>query len=240
MGSTTHIHGFNRQLFIPTQSAMLEGNFITPEAARGIVVFAQGSGSQRLGHSNRHIAQHLQRAGFATLMIDLLTRDETATNQRNHHFPGDVNLLTQRLVAITEWLAQHPAMRHLPLGYFAAGTDTGVALTAAAICSQPVGAIVCQSGRSDLAHTPVCQIQTPILLIAGEHDGPIIAMNQDAQGFLCAQTQLEIVPNATHLFEEPGALEAVARLTIDWFEQYLPQPMAVSGLATSGSGARRV
>lgn len=235
MGSTTHIHGFNRQLFIPTQSAMLEGNFITPEAARGIVLFAQGSGSQRLGHSNRHIAQHLQRAGFATLMIDLLTPDETATNQRNHHFPGDVNLLTQRLVAITEWLVQHPAMGHLPVGYFAASTDTGVALAAAADCLQAVGAIVCQSGNSDFAHTALCRIQTPTLLIAGEHDGPIIAMNQDAQGFLCAQTRLEIVPHATHLFEEPGALEEVARLAIAWFEQYLPKPTAVPGLVPVGT-----
>jgi putative phosphoribosyl transferase len=200
----------------------LEGNLSLPDAARGVVLFAHGSGSSRHSPRNRFVAQQLQAARLATLLIDLLTADEEAVDMRTGSLRFDIGLLAERLLAATDWLAEEPETRDLRIGYFGASTGGGAALVAAADRAEAVGAVVSRGGRPDLAGAALQRVRTPTLLIVGGNDVPVIGMNREAMKQLPAETRLEIVPGATHLFEEAGALEEVARLAREWFERYLP------------------
>ncbi len=204
---------------------MLEGDLSVPERAGGVVLFAHGSGSS--GHSprNRYVAEVLQDAGLATLLIDLLTADEERLDVQTAHLRFDIRMLTERLVGVTDWLNGLPDIGHLRVGYFGASTGGGAALVAAVERSQAIGAVVSRGGRPDLAGPALPRVQAPTLLIVGGNDVPVIAMNQQAMAELRAEKQLAIVPGATHLFEEPGALEEVARLARDWFLRYLGRTM---------------
>jgi len=199
----------------------LEGNLARPEDARGVVLFAHGSGSSRLSPRNRHVARVLNEAALATLLVDLLTPEEEAIDARTAHLRFDISLLAQRLVAATDWLAEHPDTRGLRVGYFGASTGAAAALVAAAVRAAAVGAVVSRGGRPDLAGRALALVRAPTLLIVGGRDAQVLELNREAFAQLTCEKRLEIVPGATHLFEEPGALDRVALLARDWFERYL-------------------
>jgi dienelactone hydrolase len=198
-------------------SATLDGDLQVPEGASGVVLFAHGSGSSRHSSRNRYVAGELQAAGLATLLIDLLTLEEEARDQHTGHLRFDIPLLAARLVAATRWLGEDPSTRALKIGYFGASTGGGAALVAAASAPDRVGAVVSRGGRPDLAADALPRVQAPTLLIVGGRDLAVLEMNRVAMARMRAVTRLEIVPGATHLFEEPGTLEAVAHLARDWF-----------------------
>jgi dienelactone hydrolase len=200
----------------------LEGSLGVPEGARGVVLFAHGSGSGRHSPRNRYVARVLRDAGLATLLIDLLTPYEEEVDLRTgHHLRFDIGLLAERTTGATDWLAQKPDTQHLRIGYFGASTGAGAALVAAAHRSDEVGAIVSRGGRPDLAGDALPLVKAPSLLIVGGNDAPVISMNEEAMERMLVEKRLEIVPGATHLFEEPGTLEEVARLAAGWFVRYL-------------------
>ena len=201
---------------------MLEGDLVMPpEDAQGILLFGQGSGSSRHHPRNRYYAHMMREAGFATLLIDLLTLDEEIIDLRAKHFHFDINLLSARLVSVTDWLTQNPDTRNLKIGYFGSNTGGGAALVAAAERSDAVGAIVARSGWLELVGSALSCVQAPTLLIVGEYDLPLICTNEDALAQLRVEKRLEIIPGATQLFHESGALEEVARLASQWFKRYL-------------------
>ena len=206
---------------VPAGPVVLEGNLGVPEGARGIVLFAHGSGSGRHSPRNRYVAGTLREAGLATLLIDLLTPDEEAVDLRTRHLRFDIGLLAGRLVGVTDWLVRSPETQDLRIGYFGASTGAGAALVAAAERPDAVGAVVSRGGRPDLAEDALPLVRAPTLLIVGGADAPVIGMNREALEQLRAQKRLEILPGATHLFEEPGALEEVARLAAVWFACHL-------------------
>lgn len=213
--------GAERPVRISTGPVALEGNLGVPEGARGIVLFAHGSGSGRHSPRNRYVARVLRKAGLATLLIDLLTPEEEEVDLRTRHLRFDIRLLAGRLVGATDWLTQNPNTQDLRIGYFGASTGAGAALVAATERPKQVGAIVSRGGRPDLTGKALSNVRAPTLLIVGGNDVPVIGMNREASVRLSAEKKLEIVPGATHLFEEPGALEEVARLAADWFVRYL-------------------
>ncbi|NBD33015.1 MAG: alpha/beta hydrolase [Cyanobacteria bacterium] len=206
---------------IPVHSIRLQGNLSLPKAAQGIVLFAHGSGSSRYSPRNRFVAEVLQKGGLGTLLIDLLTEEEEAIDLQTRQLRFNINLLAKRLAAVTDWLLQNEKTRLLPIGYFGASTGAAAALVAATQHPQFVKAIVSRGERPDLAGSILSQIQAPTLLIVGGNDVPVIEMNQFALAQLQSEKQLKIVPRATHLFEEAGALEEVARLAREWFQYYL-------------------
>jgi dienelactone hydrolase len=193
----------------------LEGNLSVPEGARSAVLFAHGSGSGRHSPRNRYVARVLREAGLATLLIDLLTPEEEEVDLRTGHLRFDIGLLADRLAGATNWLMENPGTSNLRIGYFGASTGAGAALVAAAERPEAVGAIVSRGGR------PLPLLKAPTLLIVGGDDVPVIAMNEEAFAQMHAEKELKIVPGATHLFEEPGALEEVARLAAGWFTGHL-------------------
>ena len=199
----------------------LEGNLGMPEGAGSIVLFAHGSGSGRHSPRNRYVARALGEAGHATLLIDLLTPDEETVDLRTGRLRFDIGLLAERLAGATDWLMENPETRDLRIGYFGASTGAAAALVAAAERPEAVGAVVSRGGRPDLAGDALPLVRSPTLLIVGGNDVPVIGMNREALERLGAQKRLEIVAGATHLFEEPGALEEVARLAAGWFARYL-------------------
>jgi putative phosphoribosyl transferase len=203
-------------------SAILEGDLEIPEGAVAVVLFAHGSGSGRHSPRNRFVARELQAAGLGTLLLDLLTPEEEAEDLHTAHLRFDIPLLATRLVAATRWLAADPSTRGLRVGYFGASTGAGAALVAAAAEPERVGAVVSRGGRPDLAGDPLPRVRAPTLLIVGGRDQVVLDLNRAAMARMRAEVHLEIVPGATHLFEEPGALEVVARLARDWFLRYLP------------------
>jgi dienelactone hydrolase len=199
----------------------LEGNLGLPAGARGLVVFAHGSGSSRHSSRNRYVAEVLRQAGLGTLLFDLLTAAEERVDARTAHLRFDIPLLAERMVGVTDWLSQRPQTAELRLGYFGASTGAAAALVAAAQRPQ-VAAVVSRGGRPDLAGAALPHVQSPTLLIVGGHDVPVIGMNQEAFDCLGATIkEMVIVPGASHLFEEPGTLEEVARLASDWFVRHL-------------------
>lgn len=202
---------------IPVGRAALEGELVVPAGARGLVLFAHGSGSSRKSPRNTFVAERLHRRGLATLLMDLLTEEEDLV--RRNRF--DVGLLTERLATATRWAGGRGDVGRLPLGYFGASTGAACALRAAADLGHRVGAVVSRGGRPDLAGDALPRVRAPTLLIVGGADDVVIDLNRDAFDRLSCERKLEIVPGATHLFEEPGALEQVAELAASWFETHL-------------------
>jgi putative phosphoribosyl transferase len=210
-----------RDVQIPSGPAALEGELVVPAGATGVVLFAHGSGSSRHSSRNQYVARVIREAGIGTLLFDLLTQDEETVDLRTGHLRFDIGLLARRLVDATRWIGQEPETRQLRVGYFGASTGGGAALVAAAELGAAVGAVVSRGGRPDLAGPALPRVQSPTLLIVGERDQVVIQLNEEAYAQLRCEKKLEIVPRATHLFEEPGALEDVARLATDWFRQHL-------------------
>jgi len=201
---------------------LLAANWSVPAAARGVVLFAHGSGSSRHSSRNRYVAGVLQRAGLATLLLDLLTVEEEEEDRYTGHLRFDIGLLAGRLVGATEWLRGRTEAAGLAVGYFGASTGAAAALSAAARLPDEVAAVVSRGGRPDLAGDNLGRVRAPTLLIVGGDDVPVIGLNRQALARLAAEEKgLVIVPGATHLFEEPGALEEVARLAADWFGRHL-------------------
>ncbi|MFB2875657.1 dienelactone hydrolase family protein [Aerosakkonemataceae cyanobacterium BLCC-F46] len=211
----------NQKVWIASGSINLEGSLTQPETARGIILFAHGSGSSRNSPRNQYVAEELNKAGFSTLLFDLLTRDEEASDRENQEFRFNITFLAERLIDATQWVAQNLDMQKLKIGYFGASTGAAAALVAAAQFPDAVGAVVSRGGRPDLAESSLGNVKAPTLLIVGEKDQPVIEMNQQALGQLSGEKKLEIVPGASHLFEEPGALEEIAKMARQWFDQYL-------------------
>jgi putative phosphoribosyl transferase len=212
------------EILVRAGSVTLRGDLVVPAGARGVVLFAHGSGSGRHSPRNRFVAEVLQEGGLGTLLIDLLTSEEEAIDLRTGHLRFNIGLLADRLAGATDWLADHPLTGSLPVGYFGASTGGGAALMAAATRPDRVQAIVSRGGRPDLAGPTLPRVQAPTLLIVGGNDTPVITMNREAMAGMHAERKLEIVQGATHLFEEPGALEQVAQLARGWFQRYLVEP----------------
>jgi putative phosphoribosyl transferase len=212
-----------RLVQIPAGGVRLEGVLSLPEDARGIVLFAHGSGSSRHSPRNRFVAGMLRQARLATLLMDLLTLEEEAIDQQTAQHRFNIRLLARRLVSAADWLANLPETRHLKIGCFGASTGAAAALVAAAERPDNVSAVVSRGGRPDLAGAALAQVQAPTLLIVGGKDLSVLALNREAFAKLPGTKKLEIIPGATHLFEEPGALEGVAALARDWFVRHLVQ-----------------
>ncbi|MFL5383136.1 MAG: dienelactone hydrolase family protein [Longimicrobiaceae bacterium] len=208
---------------VPSGGSVLDGDLGVPEGARGVVLFAHGSGSSRFSSRNRHVAGVLEAAGLATLLMDLLTPAEEEADRYSAHLRFDIGMLAERLGHAIQWLRGAPATARLPVGIFGASTGGGAALVAAARRPDEVSAVVSRGGRPDLAGDALPLVRAPTLLIVGGDDVPVIGMNEAAMARIPRGTEvrLEIVPGATHLFEEPGALDAVARLARDWFLRHL-------------------
>jgi putative phosphoribosyl transferase len=216
--------GDARAVSIPAGPAALQGDLTLPAGARGAVAFAHGSGSGRHSPRNRLVAQELSSAGLGTLLLDLLTVEEERADLRTARLRFDIGLLTERVVHALDWLERDAATARLGLGLFGASTGAAAALVAAAARPEAVRAVVSRGGRPDLAGAALTDVAAPTLLIVGGADTPVIAMNRDAMDEMACERRLEIVPGATHLFEEPGTLETVARLARDWFARHLPAP----------------
>jgi putative phosphoribosyl transferase len=210
-----------REVRVSAGPVTLEGSLGIPNSAGGVVLFAHGSGSGRHSPRNRYVARVLREANLATLLIDLLTEDEEEVDLRTTRLRFDIRLLARRLVGATDWLVQNPDTEQLRIGYFGASTGAGAALVAAAERPDEVGAIVSRGGRPDLAGDALPLVKAPTLLIVGGNDEPVIGMNEEALARMRAVKRLQIVPGASHLFEEPGALEEVARLATVWFARHL-------------------
>ena len=211
---------------IPAGDVQLAGNLAVPRDAIGIVLFAHGSGSSRHSPRNRYVAQVLRDAGMGTLLMDLLTREEEQVDQYTAHLRFDIDLLARRLIAATDYLAAPEQTAALPQGYFGASTGAAAALVAAAARPQRIAAVVSRGGRPDLAGPALPNVRAPTLLIVGSRDVPVIQMNRDAFAQLRCEKRIEIVPGATHLFEEPGALEQVAAHARGWFQQHFARTNA--------------
>ena len=194
------------------------GDLSVPAEARGLVIFAHGSGSSRLSSRNRFVASVLQRSGFATLLLDLLTAEEEKVDLKTRHLRFDIDLLARRLVEATEWASGQETLKNLRIGYFGASTGAAAALIAAAELPERTGAVVSRGGRPDLAGTALPLVQAPTLLIVGGDDHMVIRLNQQAIAELQCEKKLEIIHGATHLFEEPGALEQVAEVASNWLK----------------------
>jgi putative phosphoribosyl transferase len=204
----------------------LAGELDVPQGAQGIVLFAHGSGSSRFSPRNQYVARALRATGLATLLMDLLTREEDVVDERTRALRFDIPLLAKRLVGATDWLTHHAETRHLVIGYFGASTGAAAALVAAAERPRVVGAIVSRGGRPDLAGGALARVRAPTLLIVGGRDETVLDLNRAALETLrVTEKELVIVPGATHLFQEPGALEQVAALAAEWFRRFLNKPL---------------
>lgn len=207
---------------IPIGEATLEGDLKIPHGVQGAVLFAHGSGSSRHSPRNQFVAQALQEAGFATLLFDLLTEQEEQFDRITAQLRFDIEFLANRLIRATAWLAEQEGFGGTKFGYFGASTGAAAALVAAAK-TRRIAAVVSRGGRPDLAGNALPQVQAPVLLIVGTRDSEVLDLNRSALSRIICEKKLETIPGATHLFEEPGALEQVARIARDWFERFLGQ-----------------
>ncbi len=208
---------------IPIGKVFVEGNLVVSRGAKAIIVFAHGSGSSRFSPRNRFVADVLQKHSFATLLMDLLTKEEEAIDTLTAHLRFDIEMLADRLLSATYWLKKNSETKELDIGYFGASTGAAAALIAATKYPDSVYAIVSRGGRPDLAMQHLPKVKAPTLLIVGGNDTVVIKMNKEALNHLKATKKLEIVAGASHLFEEPGKLENVANLAVDWFKNHLKQ-----------------
>ncbi len=206
---------------IPVGNVEVEGNLFVPSGATGVVLFAHGSGSSRFSPRNQYVAKELNRANIGTLLFDLLTQEEEEEDMLTAEYRFNIDLLAERLVGATEWIKNDPQTKNLTIGYFGASTGASAALIAAAKLPDEVAAVVSRGGRPDLAGEYLSRVKAPTLLLVGGLDTVVIDLNQQAMDQMTNVNALEIVPGATHLFEEPGKLEAVAKLATDWFLKYL-------------------
>jgi putative phosphoribosyl transferase len=206
-----------RTVKIPVGRIELEGTLGVPDDAIGVVLFAHGSGSSRFSSRNRFVARVLRDAGFATLLLDLLSPEEEQVDDVTRHHRFDIDMLAERLVAALDWLNVERDTAGLPVGLFGASTGGGAALVVASARPDRVAAVVSRGGRPDLAGRALPNVEAPTLLIVGGNDHVVITLNEEARAAMRAEVRMEIVPGATHLFEEPGALERVADLARDWF-----------------------
>ncbi|ARO88463.1 hydrolase [Nitrosospira lacus] len=208
-------------LRIPAGGVLLSADLAIPAGAKAIIAFAHGSGSSRHSTRNRYVAETLNRYGFATLLADLLTEEEEVIDLRTRHLRFDIPMLAGRLVDIAAWLQSQAQTCHFKIGWFGASTGAGAALIAAARRPENIMAVVSRGGRPDLAGDYLREVMAPVLLIVGENDPQVLDLNKWALAQLNAQSKLEVVPNATHLFEESGTLEAAALLAAQWFRDHL-------------------
>ena len=212
---------------IPAGVVTLHADLRVPDPVHGLVIFAHGSGSSRFSKRNRQVAEFLGERGFATLLLDLLTEREEAIDEATAEYRFDIERLGPRVSAAADWAVKRPETAALPIGCFGASTGAAAALMAAADRPGVIVAVVSRGGRPDLADEALARVTAPTLLIVGGHDEPVIELNREAMRQMRAPVELEIVPGATHLFEEPGTLDQVARLAADWFARYLrPGPSA--------------
>lgn len=232
---------WEQRVQIPSGEAVLNGDLVLPKAANGIVLFAHGSGSSRHSPRNKEVARIIREAGIATLLFDLLTAEEESVDMYTRHLRFDIGLLADRLLAAAEWLEEAEStlrnqadFHHLRLGFFGASTGGGAALVAAARLGERVGAIVSRGGRPDLAGAALPQVKAATLLIIGGNDLPVIELNEEAYAKLRCKKEMQIIAGATHLFEEPGTLEQVARLAAAWFQEHLQ----AQSRTTSGGSSR--
>jgi putative phosphoribosyl transferase len=221
-----HVPVSEEQIEVPLRGARIRGELAQPADVKGLVVFAHGSGSGRYSPRNKQVARYLNEVGLATALIDLLTDDEQSLDARDRRLRFDIGLLSGRVLAVTHWLAGRPGLGSLPFGYFGASTGAAAALVAAgelgdAYPGAGLRAVVSRGGRPDLAAGLLGRVRAPTLLIVGELDEQVIELNKQAAEHLVCRHRLEVVRGATHLFEEPGALEQVADLAAGWFEKYL-------------------
>ncbi len=210
------------EITIPVKGSTLFGNLKVPQNAAGLVIFSHGSGSSRHSSRNRFVASILEQGGFATLLFDLLTPAEDTDYQNRFA----IDLLTQRLIYVTQWVQNLNPVRYLPLGYFGASTGAASALGAAAHLKTIISAVVSRGGRPDLALPDLPQVTAPTLLLVGSQDFQVISLNEKAYAALRAPRKLALIPGATHLFEEPGTLEEVARLALAWFHEHLKKGLS--------------
>lgn len=206
---------------IPIPEGFLEGDLTLVEGSSGLVIFAHGSGSSRLSPRNRYVANQLNKAGLSTLLFDLLTADEEVIDLKTREYRFNIPMLAQRLVHSTDWVLQQDHLSHFNLGYYGSSTGAAAALIAAEQRDNVVKAVVSRGGRPDLAENSLPNVNAPTLLIVGALDTVVIDLNEQAQSQMNNVNQLTLVPGATHLFEEPGKLDEVTNLAIDWFNQYL-------------------
>lgn len=222
---------------IRTDHVVLEGTLGVPNGAAGVVLFAHGSGSSRFSPRNRFVARVLRDAGLGTLLLDLLSHAEDAVDEVTRQYRFDIQMLADRLEVAIDWLARQPDMENLPVGLFGASTGGGAALVAAAERPARIGAVVSRGGRPDLAGDALPLVDAPTLLVVGERDEVVIDLNERARSHMRrAHVEIQIVPRATHLFEEPGTLEEAAALARDWFVRYLSEQTREH---TQASGSRR-
>jgi putative phosphoribosyl transferase len=216
-----HTGETSRIIQVPAGSVTLEGELNVPYNANGLVVFAHGSGSSRHSPRNQFVAQYLRAAGLGTLLLDLLTPEEGNADERTGHLRFNIGLLTQRLVCAAHWVAEEDEARNLHLGLFGSSTGGAAALVAAADLGKAIGAVVSRGGRPDLAGNALRRVKCPTLLIVGEKDEVVLELNEEAIEMLDCEKMLAVVPEATHLFEEPGTLQEAARFAAAWFREHL-------------------
>ncbi|HLA11896.1 MAG TPA: dienelactone hydrolase family protein [Pyrinomonadaceae bacterium] len=225
MSDMKHELQLDQVINIPSGKVELEGELKVPQQATGIVLFAHGSGSSRHSPRNQYVARTIREAGVGTLLFDLLTKDEEDIDSYTAELRFDIEFLARRLVDATNWITSEPATQHLRIGYFGSSTGAAAALIGAVELSNIVSAVVSRGGRPDLAGDALPKVKAPTLLIVGGNDDVVIGLNEEAHAQLTCEKELKIVPGATHLFEEPGTLEQVARLASEWFKKKL-QPLA--------------
>ena len=221
MATSSQSSGGSQEVTIPVRDAVLSGTLDVPEHCAGLVIFAHGSGSSRHSPRNRYVAEILQKAGMGTLLFDLLTESEENVDRVTAEHRFNIPFLAARLIQATEWVQRQAMTTDTAIGYFGASTGAAAALVGAATLSSGIGAVVSRGGRPDMAGPLLGEVRAPTLLIVGGNDAPVIGMNRAAFEQLRCEKKLEIVPGATHLFEEPGALEQVAGMAREWFVTHL-------------------
>ena len=221
---------------IPAGRTTLNADLVVPVDAKGIILFAHGSGSSRHSHRNQFVSRTLQQSDFATLLMDLLTTEEEHRDNRTREFRFDIDLLASRLAAAVHWSTEQAMLKHLPIGLFGASTGAAAAIVTASTHPDIVRSVVSRGGRPDLAGAALTTVTTPTLLIVGGYDDAVLVLNEQAKAKMTGEVALKVVPRATHLFEEPGALAQVADLAVSWFWNTLTaKPGSVTPKAESES-----